>query len=99
MGCLSVIQGADIIRHILRGDVNAVRSVLASITQEPNCIRRGNLVQDIVDQLADGGKNILHLCAAMCTPSSNKEAEEVTASSLGAALDAYSSSSRPDDVV
>lgn len=91
-------QGADIIRHILRGDVNAVRSLLTGISQEPNCIRRGDLVQGLVDQLADGGKNILHMCAAMCTPTSNKDTDEVTTSSLGAALDAYSVANRSDDM-
>ena len=42
------------------------------------------------------GRNILHLCAAMCTPPTNKEPEEITTNSLGAALDAYSASNRDD---
>ena len=42
------------------------------------------------------GRNILHLCAAMCTPTTNKEPEEITTNSLGAALDAYSASNRED---
>ena len=42
------------------------------------------------------GRNILHLCAAMCTPTTNKEPEEITTNSLGAALDAYSASNRDD---
>lgn len=72
--------------------------MLSNIGQEANGIRRGILVQDVVEQLADGGKNILHLCAAMCTPTTNKGTEEVTTSSLGAALDAYSAASRADDM-
>lgn len=79
----------------MRSDVTGVRSILANIAQEPNGIRRSNLVQGIVDQLADGGKNILHLCAAMCTPTTNKETDEITTSSLGAALGAY----RGDEMV
>lgn len=94
----TMLQRTEIIRHILRSDVTEVRNILANINQEPNGIRRGNLVQELVDQMADGGRNILHLCAAMCTPTTNKEAEEVTTSSLGAALDAYSAASRRDDL-
>jgi hypothetical protein len=57
------------------------------------------MIQNMVDQLADGGRNILHMCAALCTPTSNKQqSEDITTNSLGAALDAYSSRSRPEDV-
>lgn len=57
------------------------------------------MIQEIVDQMADGGRNILHLCAAMCTPTSNKDPEDISTNSLGAALDSYSSSrSRSDDL-
>ena len=86
------------LRHILRCDMTSVNSLLASISQQPNGIRRGNLVQELVDQLADGGKNILHLCVTMCAPTSNKESDETSASSLGAALDPYSAFNRSEDV-
>lgn len=82
----------------MRCDVSAVRCLLANIGQESNGIKRSNMIQNMVDQVADGGRNILHMCAALCTPTSNKEADEITANSLGAALDAYTSRSRSDDV-
>lgn len=43
------------IRHILRSDVSAVRNILSNITQESNGIKRSTMLQDIVDEIGDGG--------------------------------------------
>lgn len=45
------------IRQIYRSDVSAIRTILTNITQEPNGIRRSNMLQDIVDQVGDGGNS------------------------------------------
>lgn len=57
-----ILQGAEMIRHILRSDISAIRSILSNITQESNGIRRSTMLQNIVDQMGDGGtKTILKL--------------------------------------
>ena len=43
------------IRHIYRCDASAIRTILTNIAQEPNGIRRSTMLQDIVDQVGDGG--------------------------------------------
>lgn len=92
------LQGCELMRHIMRCDVSAVRCLLANVSQELNNIRRQEMIQEIVSQMADGGRNILHICAAMCIPTTNKEVDEITANSLGAALDAYSMTRRAEEM-
>jgi len=48
--------------------------MLARISQEVNGINRAIMLQNIVDEMADGGRNIIHMCVAMCAPTSNKDA-------------------------
>ena len=50
------------IRHIYRCDASAIRTILTNIAQEPNGIRRSTMLQDIVDQVGDGG-NCLSISA------------------------------------
>ena len=50
------------IRHIYRCDASAIRTILTNIAQEPNGIRRSSMLQDIVDQVGDGG-NCLSISA------------------------------------
>lgn len=81
----------------MRCDSKAVRSVLANISQQPNNLRRQELIQEIVSQTVDGGRNILHMCAAMCVPSTNKETDEILTNSHGGTVDAYTMTRRNDD--
>ena len=56
------------IRHIYRCDASAIRTILTNIAQEPNGIRRSTMLQDIVDQVGDGGNFLsMYLFVKACS--------------------------------
>ncbi|XP_054273224.1 E3 ubiquitin-protein ligase UBR5 isoform X2 [Macrosteles quadrilineatus] len=58
--------------RVLRCDLEGVRQVLQSLEQEP---KSSENLQAILAERCDGNRNVLHACVSMCTPTSNKEAE------------------------
>ena len=58
--------------RLLSCDIEGVRHVL-------NCLETSDsnktAVQSIINERCDGGRNVIHACVSMCSPSSNKDVE------------------------
>jgi E3 ubiquitin-protein ligase EDD1 len=67
--------------RILQCDLEGVQRVLAGLEADPATEFTIEAVQKILDERADGGRNIVHALVAMCQPTSNKENDEPTSSS------------------
>ncbi|XP_074657055.1 E3 ubiquitin-protein ligase UBR5-like [Tubulanus polymorphus] len=70
-----VLDKQGLIPHILRCDVDQVKSLLGKIESETDAAKRDVAVGDIIRERCDGNRNIIHTCVTMCTPTSNKENE------------------------
>ncbi|RZC39465.1 E3 ubiquitin-protein ligase hyd, partial [Asbolus verrucosus] len=61
---------------ILRCDIDGVRQVLAQLDSDIKS--NGSPVSNILSERCDGNRNIFHAVVNMCTPTSNKDAENET---------------------
>ncbi|KAJ8966246.1 hypothetical protein NQ314_003661 [Rhamnusium bicolor] len=61
---------------ILRCDIDGVRQVLAQLDSEIKSISL--MVPSILNERCDGNRNVFHAVVNMCTPTSNKDADNVT---------------------
>ncbi|KAK2726284.1 hypothetical protein QYM36_000668 [Artemia franciscana] len=64
---LFVFQSLSLIPKILTCDIDGVNSVLQSIEQDQR------MVQSVLNERCDGGRNIIHACVSLCSPLSNKD--------------------------
>lgn len=89
------VEHQTLIPHILRCDVEKVKSILLSLEQEQDSAAVQKMQQDITKEHCDGNRNILHTCVAMCAPTSNKDydQEPVPLSTAAAPGNATTSSS------
>ncbi|XP_062606641.1 E3 ubiquitin-protein ligase UBR5-like isoform X3 [Saccostrea cucullata] len=89
------VEHQKLIPHILRCDLEKVKSILLSLEQEQESAAGQKILQEIVKEHCDGNRNILHTCVAMCIPTSNKDYDQdpVPLSTTGASATTTSSSS------
>ena len=66
---------------ILRCDLEGLRSVLTVLEADPASPHSLDLIQKILDERCDGGRNILHALVSGCQPTSNKDSDQDMASS------------------
>ena len=66
---------------ILRCDLEAVRSVLSMLEADPASPHSMDVIQKILDERCDGGRNILHALVSGCQPTSNKDSDQDMGSS------------------
>lgn len=65
---------------ILKCDFEGVRSVLAMLESDPASTQSLEIVQKILEERCDGGRNILHALVSGCQPTSNKDTDQDTSS-------------------
>ncbi|XP_078331394.1 E3 ubiquitin-protein ligase UBR5-like isoform X2 [Crassostrea virginica] len=70
------VEHQVLVPHILRCDVEKVKSILSSMEQEQDSAAGQKMLQDIFKEHCDGNRNILHTCVAMCSPTSNKDYDQ-----------------------
>ena len=70
-----------IMPKVFQCDLEAVKRLIAGLEADPNSVTSQELVQAIIDERCDGGRNIFHAAVSMCQPTSNKDSDQ----------DAYSS--------
>jgi len=61
---------------ILKCDLEGVRSVLAMLEAYPASPQSLEIMQKILDERCDGGRNILHALVSGCQPASNKDSDQ-----------------------
>ncbi|KAL3890879.1 hypothetical protein ACJMK2_003152 [Sinanodonta woodiana] len=94
------------IPHILRCDVEQVKSILTSAEQQDN-VGGQKTLQDILQEHCDGNRNILHTVVSMCVPTSNKDYDSdtvpavatTTSSSFSSTLEAINAVSSAVDAL
>ncbi|KAJ8321996.1 hypothetical protein KUTeg_000467 [Tegillarca granosa] len=67
------IEHQYLVPHILRCDVEKVKSIITSLEQDQESTQNLKYLQDVLQEHCDGNRNILHTCVAMCVPTSNKD--------------------------
>ncbi|XP_052085872.1 E3 ubiquitin-protein ligase UBR5-like isoform X2 [Mytilus californianus] len=67
------VEHQTLIQHILRCDLEKVKTILSTLEQEHNTQGGQNQLKDILHEHCDGNRNIIHTCVAMCVPTSNKD--------------------------
>ncbi|KAH9487885.1 E3 ubiquitin-protein ligase ubr5 [Bulinus truncatus] len=81
--------------HIIRSDINKVKSVIALLEEEAKQICSSSLkLQEVLKEHCDGNRNLIHMCVTACIPQSNKECEnesQLESNSFSCTLDAVSS--------
>ncbi len=65
-----------VIPKILQCDLEAVKRIIAGLEADPTSIQTQELIQTIIDERADGGRNIFHVAVSMCQPTSNKDSDQ-----------------------
>ncbi|XP_070159750.1 E3 ubiquitin-protein ligase UBR5 isoform X2 [Polyergus mexicanus] len=67
--------------RILRCDYESVKQVFCNLEQDIKnnltYLNANSQIQTILKERCDGNRNILHACVNMCSPTSNKETEQV----------------------
>ncbi|XP_036356729.1 E3 ubiquitin-protein ligase UBR5 isoform X2 [Octopus sinensis] len=80
------VEHQMLIPHILRCDLEKVRTIMSSMEPEHNAStscgsqQSQRTVQEVLTERCDGSRNILHTCVAVCVPSSNKDCESESSS-------------------
>lgn len=64
-----VTENHQLMPRLLACDIEGVRHALAALETSPVN------VQSVINERCDGGRNIIHACVSMCTPTSNKDAD------------------------
>ncbi|XP_046357083.2 E3 ubiquitin-protein ligase UBR5-like isoform X2 [Haliotis rufescens] len=72
------VQHQTLLPHILRCDVDQVKTILAAVEEDANSTSREQKLQEIIREHCDGSRNILHTTVAMCVPTSNKDYDSDT---------------------
>ncbi|VDH90552.1 E3 ubiquitin-protein ligase EDD1, partial [Mytilus galloprovincialis] len=67
------VEHQTLIQHVLRCDLEKVKSILSTLEQEQSTPGGQNQLKDILHEHCDGNRNIIHTCVAMCVPTSNKD--------------------------
>ena len=62
--------------RLLACDIEGTRHVLACLESSSETARSLG-AQSIVNERCDGGRNVIHACVSMCSPTSNKDADVV----------------------
>ncbi|XP_055998190.1 E3 ubiquitin-protein ligase UBR5-like isoform X2 [Ostrea edulis] len=89
------VEHQALVPHILRCDLEKVKSILLSLEHEQDSAASQKVLQDIIKEHCDGNRNILHTCVAMCVPTSNKDYDQdpVPLSTVGATTTTTTTSS------
>ena len=61
---------------ILKCDLEGIRGVLAMLEADPASPHSMDVIQKILDERCDGGRNILHALVSGCQPTSNKDTDQ-----------------------
>ena len=61
---------------LLACDIEGTRQVLTCLESSLE-VARSSGAQSIVNERCDGGRNVIHACVSMCSPTSNKDADVV----------------------
>lgn len=61
-----------LIPRILACDIEGVRSALTCLESFTDSYRQ-TAIQGILNERCDGGRNVIHACVSMCSPTSNKD--------------------------
>jgi E3 ubiquitin-protein ligase EDD1 len=76
-----------ILPKILQCDLESVKRLLANLEADPTADTTIELIQRILEERCDGGRNILHTAVSMCQPNSNKDRDQESSSSASAQLE------------
>ena len=76
---------------ILRCDLEGIRSVLAMLEADPASPHSLDVIQRILDERCDGGRNILHALVSGCQPTSNKDSDQDSGSGTLDTIDSLTS--------
>lgn len=69
-----VTENQLLMPRLLTCDIEGVRHVLNCLETSSEAYRLSG-VQSIVNERCDGGRNVIHACVSMCSPTSNKDAD------------------------
>lgn len=69
-----VTENQLLIPRILACDIEGVRSGLACLESFTESYKQ-SAVQGILNERCDGGRNVIHACVSMCSPTSNKDSD------------------------
>ena len=69
-----VTENQLLMPRLLTCDIDGVRHVLSCLESSPESYRMSG-VQSIMNERCDGGRNVIHACISMCSPTSNKDAD------------------------
>ena len=78
---------------ILQCDVDGVRRIVAELETDATSDATVDIVQKILEERCDGGRNIFHASVTMCQPTSNREPEQEAPAAAGAASSSGASGS------
>jgi E3 ubiquitin-protein ligase EDD1 len=69
-----VTENQLLMPRLLTCDIDGVRHVMNCLETSSETYRLSS-VQSIVNERCDGGRNVIHACVSMCSPTSNKDAD------------------------
>merc|ERR1719225_2556243 len=61
---------------VFQCDVDAVKRLIAGLEADPTSVTSQEIVQAIIDERCDGGRNVFHAAVSMCQPTSNKDSDQ-----------------------
>lgn len=65
-----------IIPKVLQCDLETVKRIIAGLEADPTSVTSQEIVQAIIDERCDGGRNVFHAAVSMCQPTSNKDSDQ-----------------------
>lgn len=65
-----------IMPKVFQCDLEAVKRLVAGLEADPTSVQNQEIVQAIIDERCDGGRNIFHAAVSMCQPTSNKDSDQ-----------------------
>lgn len=67
---------------ILKCDLEGIRGVVGMLEADPASPQSVEIIQRVLDERCDGGRNILHALVSGCQPTSNKDSDQDSTSGL-----------------
>lgn len=67
-----ITESQLLIPRILACDIEGIRSALGCLETFAESFRQ-SAIQGILNERCDGGRNVIHACVSMCSPTSNKD--------------------------
>ena len=69
-----VTENQMLMPRLLTCDIEGVRHVMGCLESSSEAYRTSS-VQSIITERCDGGRNVIHACVSMCSPTSNKDTD------------------------